>query len=54
MPLLDSKAAVALDFDYQTQQVFYSDMEEKKLYKFKLPSADQESDVEGVSNRAYT
>lgn len=49
MPLLDSKAAVALDFDYLSQEVFYTDMDEKKLFKFKLPSSDSEDDVKGVS-----
>jgi len=44
MPLLDSAAAVALDFDYATNKVFYSDMKEKKLYKFTLPGPDEDVD----------
>ena len=48
MPLMNSKAAVALDFDYMAGEVFYSDIDEKKLFKFSLPTADQESDPEKV------
>ena len=49
MPLLDSTAAVGLDFDYSSQEVFYSDTERKKLLKFKLPAPDAEEDPEEVS-----
>ncbi|XP_067938218.1 low-density lipoprotein receptor-like isoform X1 [Watersipora subatra] len=45
MPLVDSSAAVALDFDYSRQEVFYSDLGKKKLFKFKLPPADSDADL---------
>lgn len=45
MPLMDSAAAVALDFDYSNQEVFYSDIEKKKLFKFKLPASESDEEI---------
>ena len=49
MPLMDTIAAVALDFDYASQEVFYSDMERQKLFKFKLPAPHSEDELKEVS-----
>lgn len=43
MSLIESKAAVAIDFDYSRQLVFFSDMFEKKLYQFHMPSETEQN-----------
>lgn len=55
MSLIESKAAVAIDFDYSRQLVFFSDMFEKKIFQFKLPNENDESSEEKVckNDRLY-
>ena len=45
---MDSKAAVAIDFDYAEKLVFYTDMTERKIFKFTLADSDSEEDPEPV------
>lgn len=49
LPLVDSTTAAAIDFDYSENRVFFSDMSEKKIYTFNMPSSNDEFEATSVS-----